>query len=355
MQTTYASPDMRPPLPYPNGWFAACVAKEIKPGKVLTVPFMGRELVLYRTASGQARAITPYCPHLGTHLGHGGRVEGENLVCPFHGYVYGQDGRCLRTGTGQEPPDASLDCLPIREAHGLTFVWHHHARAAPEWELPIFDTTDFSRLGFAGFPVNGYLQDLVENTADSVHLQFLHNLAPSYSVTEQIPEGHMLKSHASDFFDRGIQLKICCYGLGIVVAEGGREDLGMVIRLMIVLAPRGSFRWDYLYTVNCRLLRPQIVPAAVRRAAASIVAASAIRWLGRQIVGDCPIWNHRIYLEHPMLTKEDMPIVIFRRWAKQFYPPTEATSVEAQPHAMSPTPKWSESSNRARAHAAAGQ
>ena len=36
-----------------------------------------------------------YCPHLGAHLGHGGRVEGGAVRCPFHAWLWGGDGRCL--------------------------------------------------------------------------------------------------------------------------------------------------------------------------------------------------------------------------------------------------------------------
>ncbi|WP_425436809.1 Rieske 2Fe-2S domain-containing protein [Mycobacterium rhizamassiliense] len=42
---------------------------------------------MYRTKSGLARAIEAYCPHLGAHLGHGGKVLGDELHCPFHAFA----------------------------------------------------------------------------------------------------------------------------------------------------------------------------------------------------------------------------------------------------------------------------
>jgi phenylpropionate dioxygenase-like ring-hydroxylating dioxygenase large terminal subunit len=56
-------------------------------GEVLTRQFMDREIVMYRTKSGLARAIEAYCPHLGAHLGHGGKVLGDELHCPFHAFA----------------------------------------------------------------------------------------------------------------------------------------------------------------------------------------------------------------------------------------------------------------------------
>ena len=62
---------------YPDGWFAVAFADELRPGQVLRRRFMGEDVVVYRTSGGVLRAVEPYCPHLGAHLGYGGRVEGE--------------------------------------------------------------------------------------------------------------------------------------------------------------------------------------------------------------------------------------------------------------------------------------
>jgi hypothetical protein len=32
------------------------------------------------------RAVDAICPHRGAHLGHGGRLHDDSIVCPFHGY-----------------------------------------------------------------------------------------------------------------------------------------------------------------------------------------------------------------------------------------------------------------------------
>ncbi|MFE2728293.1 Rieske 2Fe-2S domain-containing protein, partial [Kitasatospora sp. NPDC059327] len=122
-------------LPYPNGWFCVGPATEWKPKTVLTKPFMGQDIVVYRTARGVLRAVRPYCPHLGAHLGVGGTVDGELLVCPFHKFAFGPDGACAQTPYGQ-PPRASLQLVPVAQAAGFVWVWHAHDGASPSWELP---------------------------------------------------------------------------------------------------------------------------------------------------------------------------------------------------------------------------
>ena len=60
----------------PDGWYAVATSAEIAPGRVRPLRYFGEDLVLYRTASGEARVTEAHCPHLGAHFGHGGTVEG---------------------------------------------------------------------------------------------------------------------------------------------------------------------------------------------------------------------------------------------------------------------------------------
>ena len=83
------------PFPVPNGWFIVAEAKDLLPGEVRSLYLFGRDLVLYRTAGGVPRMVDAHCPHLGAHLGVGGKVEGECLQCPFHGWSFGEDGQCV--------------------------------------------------------------------------------------------------------------------------------------------------------------------------------------------------------------------------------------------------------------------
>lgn len=41
------------------------------------------------------RILDAYCPHLGANMAEGGRVKGDCLECPFHGWLFrGSDGQC---------------------------------------------------------------------------------------------------------------------------------------------------------------------------------------------------------------------------------------------------------------------
>lgn len=52
---------------------------------------------MFRAQSGKAHVVDAYCPHLGANLAVGGRVLGDCIECPFHGWQFqGSDGKCVK-------------------------------------------------------------------------------------------------------------------------------------------------------------------------------------------------------------------------------------------------------------------
>ena len=78
--------------PFPSGWYSIGPVADIPPGEVTTLSCFGRELVAYRDSQDRVRVLAAYCVHLGAHLGVGGTVEGDTILCPFHGWRYNADG-----------------------------------------------------------------------------------------------------------------------------------------------------------------------------------------------------------------------------------------------------------------------
>ena len=86
------------PFPRPYGWFPVGRLDELPDEPVSSLRAQGTDLVLWRddTAGDDEsawRVFDAYCPHLGAHLGVGGRVDGGCLVCPFHEWTFRADGR----------------------------------------------------------------------------------------------------------------------------------------------------------------------------------------------------------------------------------------------------------------------
>lgn len=102
-------------------WFPVCRADDAlaRPRQVMV---LNLRLVVYRMPDG-IRVGRDMCPHRGLPLS-GGRVEGEELVCAYHGLRFGSDGQCTKVPEKLAPKTA--DCFkvtmfPAVERHGL--VW----------------------------------------------------------------------------------------------------------------------------------------------------------------------------------------------------------------------------------------
>ncbi|HSN86972.1 MAG TPA: Rieske 2Fe-2S domain-containing protein, partial [Thermoanaerobaculia bacterium] len=66
-----------------RGWHQVAFEREIQ-GEIAPILLEGREMLLVKRPEG-LRAFDAFCPHRGAHLGRGGRIEGDQIVCPFHG------------------------------------------------------------------------------------------------------------------------------------------------------------------------------------------------------------------------------------------------------------------------------
>ena len=145
---------------------------------VKRVRVLGQDLVLFRNEAGRWGLLDRNCPHRGADLAFG-RCEGDGLRCPFHGWKFAADGRCLETPA--EPAGSTLytrvrqRSYPLREQSGVLFAWLGPEDSAPA-HLPAFDafkapaTHSFA---FKGLWRCNWLQAF-EVGIDPAHPSFLH-------------------------------------------------------------------------------------------------------------------------------------------------------------------------------------
>jgi nitrite reductase/ring-hydroxylating ferredoxin subunit len=76
-------------------WQDLDALKNIEPGRVHRYSVADEEIIAQTNTSGELRVFDAFCPHQGAHLGHGGRMDGELLRCPFHGFYFDSEGRCI--------------------------------------------------------------------------------------------------------------------------------------------------------------------------------------------------------------------------------------------------------------------
>ncbi|KVQ54883.1 2Fe-2S ferredoxin [Burkholderia territorii] len=310
----------RRPMPYPNGWFALCYSDELKPGDVRIAPFMGHELIVYRTARGEAHAAEPYCPHLGAHLGHGGKVDGDHLVCPFHGLAFGPDGTCARAPGDRMPPRAALARWLTCERNGVVLVWRDSEDAQPDWEIDEIDT----RGGFSSPKTtcdlfDGYVHDVGENSADVLHFAHLHGFTDT-SMTHEVGQSSITFDMTGRFRGVLINMRFVNYGVGCVIGTSTAPSLGATVVTKVFTTPTAPLKWTLRVSNAVHVARVAALPRWLRTPINSVLVAFAHRWAIGVAKHDFPIWNHRNFIDHPKLMAGETSIAVYRRWMKRFYP-----------------------------------
>jgi nitrite reductase/ring-hydroxylating ferredoxin subunit len=311
-------------LPLPNGWFAVCFSGELKPATRHTVSFMGEELVLYRTASGIARVIEPYCPHLGAHLGHDSTIDGEHLVCPFHHFRYDPDGYCSSHGPQTGQRRIRLSMRETRELNGLLYVWHDSEGRPPSWELPQLDLSHYSAPRETLLAIRGHVQDFAENTVDLAHTTCVHGLGDPRLAPPQF-DRHCMQVHLHAMW-RNVPFKmhLDIHGLGYTHLTSELPSLGATITALVTPTPVNADTWIIRHVQRLRIPGFARIPGPLRNALYSPLTLYIDHWLKSQLCRDIRIWDHRRYNERPRLTPEDGPILRFRQWSAQFYPSDQA-------------------------------
>lgn len=175
-------------------WHPLALSASVAPGKAKAVRLLGEDLALYRGASGRPYLIDGRCAHRRTLL-HTGWVEGEHIRCMYHGWQYDGSGQC--TARPAEKPGGEarirIASYPVHEYCGIIFAWLGGG-AAPAFDLP--RKSSFEQPGVLLFPRKelwpcNWLQH-VENSLDSVHVSFAHQMgrvgAFGEAITAEVPE-----------------------------------------------------------------------------------------------------------------------------------------------------------------------
>ena len=158
-----------------NAWYAAGLSQEIG-AQPLGRIFLNEPVVMYRTADGKAVALEDRCCHRRAPLSKG-KVEGNNLRCGYHGFLYDARGQVIWVpGQDKVPPDAKVRAYPLVEKNGWAWIWMGDPAKADPAKASSFWWFDHPRWACSGgyLPMKGNNMLLVDNLLDLSHLPFLH-------------------------------------------------------------------------------------------------------------------------------------------------------------------------------------
>ena len=329
------------PAPYPEGWYVVARDKDLAT-EPTQVRVAGNDVVLFRDAEGQVRAIEAYCPHMGANLSDG-LVRNGCIECPFHKWQIDGQGRVVRIPKGQSPePVHRTSSWPVIDLHGWICIFHRHGELtpgpapAPPYYLERVREIDDGELRYRGEydagAIHMHLLEFVENSVDYQHFEPIHGELRIPWTNIPVP-GMRIEHEASwrrdasepqvSWFENEAQLAF----RGKVIPRSGATAK---VRLE---GPGGIIRFDFRIAAN----GGRVVMFQSHTPTGPLTQRVRFRWFSDQsvsklqaafIVGnwvsqwrqDLGIWSRKIYRKRPLLSRADGPVHQLRRWYAQFYP-----------------------------------
>jgi phenylpropionate dioxygenase-like ring-hydroxylating dioxygenase large terminal subunit len=158
-----------------NEWYVAAFADEI--GRTLTQrTLLDKRVVLFRTSDGRAVALDDRCAHRSFPLS-AGRLDGDTLVCGYHGFRYDAQGDCIEVPSQATcPKGIGVHAYPLAERGPLLWIWPGDAALADESKIPgqRWMTSPDWVCSKGYFHLQGNYVSLHENLLDLTHLSFVH-------------------------------------------------------------------------------------------------------------------------------------------------------------------------------------
>lgn len=176
-----------------RGWLPLCRRSEVRTSPS-SFRLLDRNWVAYETSNGDIAVFEDICPHRRAPLSLG-TCEGDNLRCPYHGWVFDEHGKCIEIpALGEDatiPPRAKLTGpAGVAVTHGMVLI----SIDEPITEPPRISVSGDETYMVGDLPIlrtRGSVALLADNFLDMAHFPFVHaktfgageeRVVPQYSV-----------------------------------------------------------------------------------------------------------------------------------------------------------------------------
>ena len=188
-------------------WYPVARADALSDGPIAR-KLLGEELVLWSSAPGIVSAATDRCPHRDARLSTGW-IESCGLVCPYHGWGFGEDGKATRIPQLLDatvfPPKASLQTFRAAERYGWVWVCLDEPAAGEPAlgipEIPEFEDDGWRTISEPESDWSCTALHLIDNNIDPAHIAYVHRNSFGTPSKPEVPLPDI--AH----LDTGMQLK----------------------------------------------------------------------------------------------------------------------------------------------------
>ena len=156
-------------------WHPVGYSRDLK-SEPRRVRLLDQLVVLWRDSSNKPHAFEDMCIHRGAALSLG-RVIGDEIMCPYHGWRYGKSGVCTTIPQLEDPrripSKARVLAYQCQERYGVIWV----AFEEPRWplpEIPELESGDRSIIFTGPYEWNADSSRQLENFTDFGHFPWVH-------------------------------------------------------------------------------------------------------------------------------------------------------------------------------------
>lgn len=173
-----------------NCWYVAGWSKDYD-RKLKAQTLLGDQVVLYRLEDGTPAALEDACPHRKLPLSMG-QLEGDTLVCGYHGLTFDCTGNCTDSPTqrGMTPRRAVVRSYLVVDRYNLLWIWMGDAdKADPAeiYEIENFDDPSWGCTDGGMLPIACNYLWVVDNLLDPSHVAWVHVTSFAGGGTDSAP------------------------------------------------------------------------------------------------------------------------------------------------------------------------
>ena len=158
-------------------WHAVAWSEEVTEDKIFSFTLLDEDVVVCRPG-GKLAAFSDLCIHRGTPISLG-TIEGDKVVCCYHGWEYNAEGKCTRIPSLPSehsiPKKARLETYQARDRYGLVWVCMSDTPRAPIPECPLFEDPDYQGVFRNRWIWKASAARSTENFFDQAHFAFVHD------------------------------------------------------------------------------------------------------------------------------------------------------------------------------------
>jgi phenylpropionate dioxygenase-like ring-hydroxylating dioxygenase large terminal subunit len=275
--------------------------------------------------------FTAACPHLGADLAMG-HVDGDALVCPFHGWKFDTDGINVEIPY-EDRPNRGQRChqWQLTEVANMILVWYDGAGRPPQWQPPaVPEAADTSYHGIDAEFTETWARTrlepvmLFENFADFAHFKYVHGHSKEAEIADLSFDGPFMNTKLINYYGSGRPGKytgeqgyivgdnfLDAWAVGVVIARHTTARQMMSTTGLLPTDPG-------VCTVRMQVF---VQKEHADEAPETDIVQKLVRSQFKQQELDLNILARAEYRRRPPFTKKEVRgFLAIRDWVRQFYP-----------------------------------